>query len=87
MLIIDHASRDHSIINTQPQTMGLDCLSQHEGLPGNSESMASAAVSGDFLQYNSARQHVESSISARGSREKENGMEMKIYLDGYLSGH
>ena len=29
VLIIDHASRDHSIINTQPQTMGLDCLSQH----------------------------------------------------------
>ena len=32
VLIIDHASRDHSIINTQPQTMGLDCLSQHSPL-------------------------------------------------------
>ena len=26
VLIIDHASRDHSIINTQPQTTALDCL-------------------------------------------------------------
>ena len=49
--------------------------------------MASAVVSGDFLQYNSARRHAESSISAGGSREKEDGMEMKIYLDGYPSGH
>ena len=29
VLLIDCASKDHSIINTQPQTMGLDCLSQH----------------------------------------------------------
>ena len=29
VLIIDHASRDHSIINTWPQTTGLDCLSRH----------------------------------------------------------
>ena len=29
MLLIDHASRTCSIINTQPQTTGLDCLSQH----------------------------------------------------------
>ena len=29
VLLIDHTSRNCSIINTQPQTMGLDCLSQH----------------------------------------------------------
>ena len=30
MLIIDHASRDHSIINIWPQTMSLDCLFQQK---------------------------------------------------------
>ena len=32
VLLIDHTSRNHSIINTQPQTTGLDCLSQQANI-------------------------------------------------------